>query len=233
VRQATRDEILDTARAQIAEHGAPTLSLRAIARAMRLTAPALYRYFPSRDALVTELIVTAYNSLADTLEAARDARPAEDHGGRLYAACLAYRDWALVHPQDYALIFGTPIPGYYAPDEITAPAAKRNMDVFVELIEAAKNAHLLTPAPAYAKPSRELQTQLAVWKKSFGYAESTLALHLALVGWSRLHGLVSLELFNQIGPIIPHPLDLYHAEVVELLRHVGYSVNDVGRKHFK
>ena len=229
-RASTRDEIMDTARQQIAQEGAAALSLRAVARAMQWSAPAIYRYFKSRDDLVTALIVTAYDSLADALEAARDAVASGDHAGRLIGACLTYRKWALAHPQDYALVFGTPIPGYHAPDEITQPAAKRNMDVFVGLLEAAKQAGKLVPAPLYAKPPSALQSQLSAWKKNFGYAESTFALHLALVGWSRLHGLVSLELFNQIEPMIPSPLDLYSAEVLGLLQQVGFDARDLARK---
>src|SRR5512141_2660275 len=105
-RSATRQEILDTARAQIAATGAAALSLRAIARQMELTAPALYRYFPSRDALVTALIVDAYHSLADALEAARDAIPETDPVGRILNIGTAYREWALIKPQWYMLIFG-------------------------------------------------------------------------------------------------------------------------------
>jgi AcrR family transcriptional regulator len=228
--QSTRDEVMEVARRQMAEQGAAALSLREIARQMRLTAPALYRYFASRDDLVTALIVTAYDSLADALEAARDTYPCDAYAERLLAACFTYRKWSLAHPQDYALIFGTPIPGYHAPDEITMPAAKRSMDVFVGLIETARQAGRLKPAPTYAKPPSVLQSQLSHWKKSYGYAESTLALHLALVGWSRLHGLVSLELFNQIEPIIANPLDLYSAQVVELLQQSGFAASEISRK---
>jgi AcrR family transcriptional regulator len=229
-RQSTRDEIMDTARRHMADVGAAALSLREIARQMKLTAPALYRYFPSRDDLVTELILTAYNSLADTLEAARDALDVDDHAGRLIATCLTYRKWALAHPQDYALVFGTPIPGYHAPEESTNPAAKRNMDVFVGMIDAAKRAGKLDPAPMYIKPPSILQNQLSAWKKNFGYAESTLALHLSLIGWSRLHGLVSLELFDQIEPIVTNPEDLYRLEVLGLLQQVGFDSSELAKK---
>ena len=231
--QSTRDEIMDTARRHMADVGAAALSLREIARQMKLTAPALYRYFPSRDDLVTELILTAFNSLADTLEAARDAINADDHAGRLIAACLTYRKWALAHPQDYALIFGTPIPGYHAPEETTNPAAKRNMDVFIGMIDAAKHTGKLDPAPMYIKPPRVLQNQLSAWKKNFGYTESTFALHLSLIGWSRLHGLVSLELFDQIEPIVANPEDLYRLEVLGLLQQVGLDANELAMKILK
>mgnify|MGYP001559627726 CR=1 FL=1 len=222
--EAARAEILDTARKQMAEHGAAALSLRAIAREMQLTAPALYRYFPNRDELVTALIVEAYNSLADALGAAREAQPADALAARLFAIGLAYRDWALAHPQDYALIFGTPIPGYHAPEERTNPAAKRAMDVLIDALMTAWQAGQLDPAPEYGKPAPALQKQLAAWKKNYGYTAPTQALHLALVCWSRLHGLTSLELFHQIQPMVAAPADLYRAEVAALLTSAGLEL---------
>ncbi len=225
-RQATRDEILDTARQQMATAGASALSLRAIAREMQMTAPALYRYFKDRDDLVTALIAAAYNSLADMLQAARDARPVDDPAGRLFATCLAYRTWALAHPQDYALIFGTPIPGYVAPFAETQPAAKRSMDVFVGILEEATRAGKFKPTAEYRKPSRVLQAQLTGWKKSYAYTAPTSALYIALVGWSRSHGLILLELFNHLEPFFSDINELYRVQVMELLQSAGFKSGD-------
>src|ERR1700690_1393056 len=101
-----QDAIKETAWKQIAEFGAPTLSLRAIARELGITAPAIYNYFPSRDELVTALIIDAYTSFGDSQFEARDAIPAADLMGRMTAIGVAYRTWALAHPQRYQLIFG-------------------------------------------------------------------------------------------------------------------------------
>jgi len=117
--------IKETAWRQIAEFGAPTLSLRAIARELGITAPAIYNYFPRRDDLVTALIIDAYTSFGDSQLAARDAVPADELVGRVMATGLAYRQWALDYPQRYQLIFGTPIPGYTAPMAQVFPAAAR------------------------------------------------------------------------------------------------------------
>ncbi len=223
-RQATRDEILDTARRQMAEHGAAALSLRAIAREMQVTAPALYRYFKDRDDLVTELIVAAFRSLGDTLFAAHDAYSPADHAKRLLGIALAYRKWALTHPQDYLLIFGTPIPGYHAPEERTAPEAKRAMDVLIDSLKAASQAGALALPATYAKPSATLQTQLNAWKKNYGYTAPAFTLYLALVCWSRIHGLVSLELNNQLQPILSDASELYRAQVVELIQGIGLDL---------
>ena len=111
MRDLTIAEIKATARQQMAESGTAGVSLSAIARAMELSAPALYRYFASRDDLVTALIVDAFNDLADDDPGGRSRlwRPA--YADRLLA-CLAYREWAIAHPVDFQLIYGNPIPGY-------------------------------------------------------------------------------------------------------------------------
>src|SRR6476660_9180340 len=107
LRDATYAEIKSIARRQMAEQGAASLSLRAIAAEMGVTPPALYRYYKNRDELVTALIVDAYNDMADTLVAADTGHPATDYAGRFLAVALAYREWAVTHAADYALILGT------------------------------------------------------------------------------------------------------------------------------
>ena len=221
LRETTREEIRQTARQQMAEQGAAALSLRAIARQMGMTAPALYRYFENRDGLVTALIVEAYNSLADALEAASVAPPPDDYRRRMLELGLAYREWAIAHPQDYALIFGMPIPGYKAPEEITKPPAKRAMDVFISLLAAAEQDGKLNPAPAYAAPPAALEAQLRAWAATYQLAASVPVLYLALAGWGRLHGLVLLEIFNHLDHIVEKKGDLYRAEVQALIEQAG------------
>ena len=223
-RDATRAEILETAREQMAREGAAALSLRAIARQMGLSAPALYRYFPDRDALVTALIVDAFNALADAMAAAAGT-PAPTQADRLVALGTTYRAWAIAHPQDYLLIFGTPIPGYRAPAEITAPAAKRGMDVLVEAVSAALDSGEFDPPPSYARPSRALQLQLSAWKTNYGYQARTLALHLALVAWTRIHGIVSFELTGALQPFFGDSTELYRAELHQLLLSAGLKTD--------
>src|SRR5512133_1774189 len=122
-----QDAIKETAWKQIAQFGAPALSLRAIARELKITAPAIYNYFPDRDALVTALIVDAFTSFGDWQLEARDSVPESDLRGRMYAIGLAYRNWAHTFPQRYQLIFGTPIPGYEAPLEKTLSPSVRSL----------------------------------------------------------------------------------------------------------
>ena len=111
VRQATVEEIKAVARAQMAAEGTAGVTLRAIAREMGMTAPALYRYFGSRDDLVTALVTDAYDALADVMEAAVEAAGPGGHAERVRAAFGAFRTWGLERPTEFALIFGSPIPG--------------------------------------------------------------------------------------------------------------------------
>jgi AcrR family transcriptional regulator len=117
-RDQVRAEVKEHAREQIATAGASALSLNAIAKRMGMSGPALYRYFASRDDLITELIRDAYRSLADTFRAAAES------GADLPGLAHALRDWALDDPQRYFLIYGTPVPGYHAPDDITGIASE-------------------------------------------------------------------------------------------------------------
>ncbi|HEY3479861.1 MAG TPA: TetR/AcrR family transcriptional regulator, partial [Streptomyces sp.] len=113
-RAQVRAEIKQHAWAQIAEAGVPALSLNAIAKQLGMSGPALYRYFAGRDELITALIRDAYRSIADTVRAARA------DGADLAELAHVIRDWARSDPQRYFLIYGTPVPGYHAPDDTTA-----------------------------------------------------------------------------------------------------------------
>ncbi len=221
VRAATIAEIKEIARRHMAEKGAAALSLRAIAREIGMTSPALYRYFSSRDDLVTALIVDAYNSLADALETACASCPSDAFGQCLFNVSWAYRDWAIAQPQDYALIFGVPIPGYTASEEVTKPPAIRAMRVFLSLLTAAEQAGKLNPSPAYANPPAALQAKLEKWQEKIESDTSFPVMYLALAGWARLHGLILLEIFHHLDPLIGGGNDLYRAEALALVEQSG------------
>src|SRR6266705_5721272 len=160
-RAAATEEIKALARRQLAGHGPGGISLRAIARDMGTAPSALYRYFPSQSDLISALCVDAYESAADALAAARDAAPPGDHARAWAALCRAYRQWALARPADFALIFGTPQPGYQAPSEITAPAAARFTGIPLGVYAAAVQAGAADPGRTQIPPG--LQTG-ALWK---------------------------------------------------------------------
>jgi len=223
-------EIKERAWGQLGTAGASALSLNAIAKQMGMSGPALYRYFDSRDALITELIRDAYRSLADTFHAAvaddahasadgeaeaeagagGEAGADADAGRRPDVAVLAYalRRWALADPQRYLLIYGTPVPGYHAPDEVTAIAA----EIMTVLLDAC------AALPLADRPATPFDADLAEhhdW--AGGHAAGTPVLRRALAFWTRLHGVLSLELSGHFTGMAFDPGLMFAAEVDDLL----------------
>jgi AcrR family transcriptional regulator len=147
-------EILDAARGYLATDGAPALSLRAIARDLGMASSALYRYFSSRDQLLTRLIIDAYDSLGAAAEAAEAAVDRHDLAGRFAATCVAVRDWALAHPNEYALIYGSPVPGYVAPADTVRPASRVTTLLLRIIVEAAAEAGSRARTSGTRRPSR-------------------------------------------------------------------------------
>ena len=207
--------IKDIAWKQIAESGAATLSLRAVARELNIAAPSIYNYYPSRDDLVTALIVDAYNSLAEALSASVEKLPAEQFPERLFALGWAYRQWAVTYSQRYLLIFGTPIPNYHAPDEITMPAGEQAMVPLVEVIQAIFAAGQLR-VERFAPLTPGLEAMLRQWQEATGGIHPEI-LYLAHIFWSRVHGLVMLEITNQLPSFFEAPAELFRRELNTIL----------------
>ncbi|MDP1547897.1 MAG: TetR/AcrR family transcriptional regulator [Anaerolineales bacterium] len=210
-----QEAIKETAWNQIAEFGAPTLSLRAIARELKITAPAIYNYFPNRDALVTALIIDAYTSFGDVQIAVRDEVPETELEERLRAIGLAYRQWALDYPQRYQLIFGTPIPGYVAPMLEVLPSAARSLSALVSVVDGLRVANKLI-ANGFPSIQSGYQQQFEVWKNYAGDYD-IFSLSVAMIIWSRVHGLVSLEISGNMPPFGVDGSALYHYEISSII----------------
>ncbi len=217
---ATCEEVKETARRLMAEQGTAGISLRAIARAMGLSAPALYHYYASHDAIITALIVYAFHALADALAAARDATEG-DAVAQLWSVVTAYRAWALDHPTDFQLIYGNPIPGYAAPREITVPAAVRAFVVISEVLVRAQAVGTGTPTPEYAVVPEAVAGALQARITQDGYSISVLAFYLTMTGWYRMHGLIMLELFHHIQPVVGDSATFYRVQMVAMFREMG------------
>jgi AcrR family transcriptional regulator len=211
-----QEAIKDTAWKQIAAFGAPALSLRAIARELKITAPAIYNYFPDRDALVTALIIDAYKSFGDSQIEARDAVSADDIGGRLKAIGIAYRTWAHTHPQRYQLIFGTPIPGYEGPLMEVLPSAARSLSALVSVVEQLRAAGKLK-LTSFPQVKAEYKFSFEKWKEYGGNAD-LLSMSVAMIIWSRVHGIVSLEIANNLPPFGANGDELYLFEMDSIAR---------------
>ena len=208
LRQVTLADIRAAALRQVREHGAQALSLRAVAREVGMSNPGLYRYYASRDELLTALVAEAFDALAAALERARDARPDADVAERLRAVALGYLDWALAHPVEFHLVFGTPVPGYAAPaDGPTVAAAARFGSVFVDLVAEAWRTGT-RPDPPFEVPDPPP-----------GQPDPGAAVALARM-WTRLHGIVALALpghLRQVGLDDAGVRRLYRAETDQLL----------------
>ncbi len=193
-----QEAIKETAWKQIAEFGAPALSLRAIARELKITAPAIYNYFPDRDALVTALIIDAYTSFGDSQLEARDSVPENDLTGRLKAIGISYRKWAHTYPQRYQLLFGTPIPGYEAPFEKIFPSSARSISALFSVVESIRAAGKLN-VDKYPAVQDEYKMHYEMWETQVGEVHP-LSVFVAMLIWARVHGIVSLEIQGNLPP---------------------------------
>ena len=195
LRAWTRGEIKAAALRQLAEHGEEGLSLNAIAKELGMTGPALYRYVASRDELLADLVVDAWEELADALERAAEANAAGSASRSDPAIGLAYRTWGTAQPHRYRLAIQTRLgSGELAPERVI-PAAQRAMTVILDAIEA-------LPAAPDADPARsaELRAELETWTERVGGPPRPPAVLLrGVIFWSRLHGLISLELDGHLA----------------------------------
>lgn len=213
-REQTRAEAKQIALRQLAEGGQEALSLNAIARELGMSGPALYRYFAGRDALLTALIVDAYRDLGAAVERAAGARQGLAPVARMRALAHAARDWALAQPQRYLLLFGTPFAGYHAPAEATAAARDSIGAVLATMIEI----HNERPTPSVDPTELERQLQAAPWlPDDMRDRIPGNVLADVLLSWSRIHGLLGLEINGQFAAMGFDPTLLFDRELDTLM----------------
>jgi AcrR family transcriptional regulator len=214
VRAEMTEEIKTIARRHLATDGA-NLSLRAVARDLGVVSSAIYRYFASRDDLLTALILDAYNSLGQTVEDRERAIARDDLTGRWLAVCDAVRGWAVQRPHEYALIYGSPVPGYQAPAD-TVAAATRAVTVLGAIIQsAAHRAATGEPLPApVAEDVRRAADLIAP-------DASDAAMARALSAWVTLFGMVSFEVFGQLNNVVLHRDEFFAHQMRAQARFVG------------
>lgn len=190
------------ARDLMARDGNSSLNLRAVAREMGITPSALYRYYPSRDAILTALIVEAYDQVGEAVEHAIGAAPADRTATRILAGVHAFRRWAVDHPHEFGLIYGTPVPGYEAPATEATPAAMRTgAAMFGELVRAVEAGFLVPPDDTTVPPV--LHPCLRQLLLDPGDELPVSAVALAMQFWMVLLGALSAEVFGHK----PAPLD--------------------------
>lgn len=207
VRTEMTEEIKAVARRRLAVDGA-NLSLRGVARDMGIVASALYRYFPSRDDLLTALILEAYQSLGAAATTAADEIPAEKPRARWLAVCAAVRDWAAAHRAEYGLLYGNPLPGYRAPQDTVAPAATVVL-LLSDIAATAFAADRLTPPPLPTALPAAVGDDLRILIEQRGSDLPAEILDRVFAAWTQLFGLVTFETFGRLEGVIEARADYF------------------------
>ena len=222
-RRELTSAITAEARRQLAQHGPDGLSLRAVARSLGMASSAVYRYFASRDELLTTLIVEGYTALGDALEAA-DGTAARAHPRRRWLSlCRAAREWARAQPHEYALLYGSPVPGYQAPRDTVDPAARIPLALFAPVRDAWR------AGSAVRTPDRPLPVRLGRQLESLAAAlapELPLAVvNEAISAWAQLFGVISFELFGHfVGRVDPAD-DFFEYEIASIADRLGLGAD--------
>lgn len=225
LRTATVAEIKDAGRRLLNSGGPSAITLRAIARDMGMTAPAIYRYFPSLEALVKDLCTDMYGELSAAIEAARTAIPQDRPEDRLIAMARAFRQWSITHRPEFSLMFGEPIPGVTALDE-----ACRTIDegvaslceTFVVEFVALWRRHQF-PLPPAELLSERFADQLAPELVELSKDLPPGVLYLFLSGWVRLYGLVAMEIFGHLSWALTDVEAFFDAEIATFLHRLTGS----------
>jgi AcrR family transcriptional regulator len=200
------EEIKAVARRHLAEQGSAALSLRAVAREVGMVSSAVYRYFPSRDDLLTALIVDAYDAVGGAAEEALAEARRRGVVARWVHVATAIRRWALAHPHEYALIYGSPVPGYAAPQDTIDPATRVALVLLRIVVDGVASGEIDTsderPAP------RAVRTDFAQLRALAANNVPDTVLSRALQAWAQLFGGISLEMFGHLHQVI-HDYDAF------------------------
>ncbi|MBX7455210.1 TetR/AcrR family transcriptional regulator [Mycolicibacterium sp. 3033] len=195
-RARVEKEIIEIGRRHLITDGAAGLSLRAVARDLGMVSSAVYRYVASRDELLTLLLIDAYTELADTVDDAhRTAAP--DWRTQLAAVSHAARTWALEQPACWALLYGSPVPGYHAPAERTVEPGTRVIATLFGIVDAAVAAGAIEHSTATVP--QPLSSDFGRLKAEFGLTLDDATLGRCFLLWAALVGAISLEVFGQYG----------------------------------
>lgn len=206
VRAELTEAIKTTARNHLASDGAASLSLRAVARELEMASSAIYRYFPSREALLTALIIDAYNTVGERVEQADAACSRDDFEGRWVVIGNAVRAWAKANPHEYALIYGSPVPGYAAPADTIVPATRATLVMLQLLADAVAVNGAPEDTIEIAEP---LCSELAAMESFTDGSVPPAAAAIGLAAWAEMVGMISLELFGHFENVI-HDRDAFY-----------------------
>ncbi|SCK56382.1 TetR/AcrR family transcriptional regulator [Streptomyces sp. WMMB 322] len=215
------------AREQLAADGAARLSLRAVARELGMVPSALYRYFPSRDDLLTALIIDAFEAVGEAAETALKDSGSTDLMQRWLAVCRAVRRWALAHPHEYTLIYGAPVPDYRAPQETVKPASRVAL-VLLSLAESAQAADSLRTPAQGAPPATVLNSHVLELTQESDPAVPDHVLPWVVTAWAQLFGLISFEVFGHFQRVVQAPDEMFDQAVIALAHQTGLKSSKTG-----
>jgi AcrR family transcriptional regulator len=220
------DEIKSVARRHLETDGA-NLSLRAVARDMGMVSSALYRYYPSRDDLLTALILDGYNSVGEAVEIADATVAGRDQvRERWLAASRAIRAWALANPAEYALLYGSPVPGYAAPQDTIVAASRAYAVLGRILTDAFASGSLAAPPPAAARIdslSRALRADLARASAGISPGLPDSLMLAGITAWVHMFGVVSFELFGQFNNVIDARAEFFEQQMEQMADLIGFA----------
>lgn len=214
-RQETRErierEIVEVGRRHLVTEGAAGLSLRAVARELGMVSSAVYRYVASRDDLLTLLIVDAYTDLADTVDQAAAAAEGSWQDRLLHMAHAA-RVWALEQPASWALIYGSPVPGYHAPADVTVGPGTRVVGALLAVVaEGVAAGDVPDGGPS---PSPSTSADFAAIRQEFAFPGADAPMLKVFLLWAALVGAISLEAFGQYGAdTLSDPADVFDGQI--------------------
>lgn len=188
-----------------------------------MSSSAIYRYFASRDDLLTALIIESYESLGAALRAAVEPIPERAHRSRWLAACRAMRAWAVEHPHEFSLLYGSPVPDYVAPSDTIAPAG-RAVDALVAVVRAAAADGSLTP-PEHTDSAMvpECESQLTATADLLAPGVPPLAMARLFQNLSQLVGVISLELYGHLVGTLDPAGPFFELTIAEMAKLLGLS----------
>ncbi|MGI8330823.1 TetR/AcrR family transcriptional regulator [Actinomadura scrupuli] len=229
LRAATVREITQTARRILVEQGAEAVTLRAIAREMGMTAPALYRYFDSHQELLRHLAGDLFTELTDNIEGAIREVPADSLKGKFLAASIEFRNWALEHRREYTMLFGTPLPGGEAgeEDDWTAECGRRFGRTFVALFLELWHVKPF-PVPADDEIDPGLRAQIERYRSHLGVPDLPIGVIVVFLScWIRLQGFVTLEVFGHLSFALDESGPMFDLMMHDLAERLGLT-HDLG-----
>ncbi|OBI77973.1 TetR/AcrR family transcriptional regulator [Mycobacterium asiaticum] len=223
-RQESREQIeakiVELGRRHLVDHGAAGLSLRAIARDLGMVSSAVYRYVASRDELLTLLLVDAYSDLADAVKRARDNAATDSWSDDVLTITHAVREWAVAHPAGWALLYGSPVPGYHAPAERTVGVGTRVVaDLFDALAAGITTGEIMLTSDAAPQP---LASDFERIRHDFGFPGDDRVMAKCFLLWAGVLGAISLEVFGQYGAdTLTDPRSVFDTQVRLLIGMLG------------